>query len=285
MNDMLVSVAVGLLCIAAVGMSATTLDSSVSTEPDDIISHEQFPISREDAAELKREVKSDGTNDQQGNDQQSEQSQKKVASENGDKEANKQTDGQSQTRKQPEQKQVNEQVSVQKESLIDRLIDFLKKWGPILLVVALVVGLAYRYRERLLALAAALVPQGSDSDDDSGPDRPWKDVDPRDEISRAWLAIARRTNVDSPRAKTTSEYADAAVEQGLDPDAVETVTREFEEVRYRGAEVTEERERRAKESREELDNTSEDGISGNSDARNRDRRFGGNRDSPAGGDD
>lgn len=278
MNDMLVSVAVGLLCIAAVGMSATTLDSSVSTEPDDIIDHDQFPISQDDAAELKKEVQSDGTNDKQGTHQKKKQKQSKSPAEDGDKQVTKTKEGEGQSQQQKTtqvQQQVQKKVGVEEQGLIDRLIDFLQKWGPILLVVALVAGLAYRYRERLLALAAALVPQGSDDDDDddSGPDRPWADVDPRDEISRAWLAIARRTNVESPRAKTTSEYADAAVEQGLSRDAVETVTREFEEVRYRGAEVTEERERRAKESRDELDGS------------RRDRPAGSHRNNPTGGDD
>ena len=286
MNDMLVSVAVGLLCIAAVGMSATTLESSVSTEPDDIIDYEQFPISREDAVELKKQVKSDGTNPNQGTHQKKKQKRAKNPEKSGDQQAHKEKEVQKQQQKQRQkttqvQKQAGQRTAPKEESLLDRLVDLLQKWGPILLVVALLAGLVYRYRERLLALAAALVPRGEDDDDDSGPDRPWADVDPRDEISRAWLALARRTDVERPRAKTTAEYADAAVEQGMDPDAVETVTREFEEVQYRGAEVTDERERRVSEYREELDG--EEYRERLDEERRRTR--GGRRGEHAGGDD
>ena len=253
MNDTLVSAVVGLLCIAAVGMSATTLESSVSSTPDDVLSHDQVPISQEDARQFKKEFQSDGTGAAAGSgDQQRQVHKKKQKQAQAQKQKQQQQQSQAQQQKQKQQqKQAKTGPTVEKQSLLEKLLAFLKKWGPLLLVLALLSGLAYRYRERIAALLAALSPSGRNGGD-GGPGRPWADADPGDEVQRSWLSLARRTHVDRPRATTTEEYADAAVEQGMDPDAVETITREFEAVRYRGADVTDDREHRAREGRENL---------------------------------
>ncbi|MFC4552001.1 MULTISPECIES: DUF4129 domain-containing protein [Halorussus] len=258
MNDTLVSAVVGLLCIAAVGMSATTLESSVSSTPDDVLSHDQVPISQEDARQFKKEFQSDGTGAAAGSGDQKRQAHKKnekqaQAQKQGEQrqQSQQQKQKQQQKQQQQQQKQAKTDPTVEKQSLLEKLLAFLKQWGPLLLVLALLGGLAYRYRDRIAALLAALSPSGR-NDGDGGPGRPWADTDPGDEVQRSWLSLARRTHVDRPRATTTEEYADAAVEQGMDPDAVETITREFEAVRYRGADVTDDRERRAREGRENL---------------------------------
>lgn len=258
MNDTFVSALVGVLCIAAVGMSATTLESSVSTVPDDVLDHDKVPISKDDAAAFEREVRSDGTerSGASGGGEPGEGDEQVQAQQKKQAQAQKQQSGDSsqQQAQQNQQRQTGEKngVTVEKQSWLDRLLAFLERWWPVLLTTAVLAGLAYRYRERIAAVVAALVPQTGGGRDDSL-DRPWADVDPGDEVSRAWLALARRTDVDRPRARTAREYADAAVDQGLNPDAVETVTREFEAVRYRGADVTDDRERRAREGRTRID--------------------------------
>ena len=279
MNDTFVSALVGVLCIAAVGMSATTLESSVSTVPDDVLDHDKVPISKEDAAALEREVRSDGTErtGANGGGEPGEGDEQVQAREKKQAQAQKQRaddSGRQQEAQQNRQRETGDGngLTVEKRSWVDRLLAFLEQWWPVLLAVTVLVGLAYRYRERLAATMAALVPRIGRGERDDGPGRPWADAAPRDEVSRAWLALARRTDVDRPRARTVREYADAAVEQGLNPDAVETVTREFEAVRYRGADVTDDRERRARESRARMGDSRTDGGEPRTDGHNsRDR--------------
>ena len=68
-----------------------------------------------------------------------------------------------------------------------------------------------------------------------------------DEIRRAWLDMTRLLDVERPTSRTPGEFADAAVEAGLDPDAVGELTALFEAVRYGRLESTPDREARAVE--------------------------------------
>lgn len=65
------------------------------------------------------------------------------------------------------------------------------------------------------------------------------------EIYRAWDRFATLLSVPEPASRTPSEFADAAVEAGMDPDRVAEITDLFEAVRYGTADPTAERERRA----------------------------------------
>ena len=67
------------------------------------------------------------------------------------------------------------------------------------------------------------------------------------EVYRAWYQIASRVDTNRRRSATSRELARYAVEEGLDPNAVETVTELFETARYGNATVTDEDERRARE--------------------------------------
>lgn len=67
------------------------------------------------------------------------------------------------------------------------------------------------------------------------------------EVYRAWYQMARRVDVKRRASATPRELSHTAVNEGMDPDAVETVTRLFETVRYGDVTVTDEDERRAKE--------------------------------------
>jgi len=74
---------------------------------------------------------------------------------------------------------------------------------------------------------------------------------PSNDVYRAWRALADRVGPD--RARTAGEYADAALAQGADEDAVRTLTALFRRVRYGGAEPTERLEARARRARDALD--------------------------------
>lgn len=123
----------------------------------------------------------------------------------------------------------------------------------------------------LLASLALMLTAGRDDDDDGAsaePDEP-ADLDPNldrfgrvaeraadrieadadvdNEVYRAWREMTELLDVDRPESSTPAEFADAAVEAGVAADDVRELTAVFEEVRYGGAEVTDDRERRAVE--------------------------------------
>lgn len=70
-------------------------------------------------------------------------------------------------------------------------------------------------------------------------------VEPTNEVYRAWWEMARRTEVSQATSRSPAEFATAAVEAGMNPDAVTELTRLFRGVRYGGASITDETERRA----------------------------------------
>jgi hypothetical protein len=65
------------------------------------------------------------------------------------------------------------------------------------------------------------------------------------EVYRAWREMTDLLEVPNPDACTPAEFADAAVETGLDRDDVAELTSLFEDVRYGHREPTEAREERA----------------------------------------
>ena len=71
------------------------------------------------------------------------------------------------------------------------------------------------------------------------------DVDVDNEIYRAWVAMTDHLRVATPRSSTPAEFAEAAVDAGMNPDDVAELTALFEAVRYGDAEPTAERESRA----------------------------------------
>ncbi len=71
------------------------------------------------------------------------------------------------------------------------------------------------------------------------------DADVENEVFRAWGEMTALLDVPNRRAATPAEFADSAVDAGMDRDDVGDLTTLFEEVRYGGFEATPERERRA----------------------------------------
>lgn len=260
--DSYVSVAIAVLCVVALGVSATTLESSLSTDPDDVIDldWEQLPISQEDAADVQSEMESgqdSSEGDGDGGGGSSDESDGGASAESGGSET-------TQVQEQREQQQQEQQEQQQQEpsdpqnpnpdadsfmpgqtTIWDMLLDALP-WLVALAWLAAVGALLYRYRERVLALVAAALHSGSDAGDADDGDE-WPAVEPADEVDRLWLAMARRLDVDDPESTTPAEFAREAVRAGMDPDGVRTLTDAFEEVRYGGAGVTEDRKRRARE--------------------------------------
>jgi hypothetical protein len=207
------------------------LGTSVHTNPDDVINvnYKSLPINPTEADQLKHEAQSKGspTASQANSQQAAQQKQKKQQKRSS---ANK--------RKQ----QSKSQSSWKRLEFIDRILEFLRELMQVLVWIVPVVVLAggvavgVRFRGRLFDSTE------TETTPDAGPTpMPMSSPDPSNEIERAWWSMVERFGVDRPRTKTPGECAREAIDAGGDEEAVRTLTRTFEEVRYGGAPVTDDR--------------------------------------------
>lgn len=246
--ERMASIGVAALCMTSIGVAATTLDSTVSQTPDDIVDLDdtKLPIGDESTGDVDKQIKRNKQS--QDGDQEA-----KASSDSGKQREQSSDDPGGQTG-QSQSGSGGSGDGAGGQSLLQRLLDLL--WLLLPFLIALVVlALAYRYRDRLLGLLLAplsLLP----TDDGRGRERtdvdPWADVEPDDRIDRAWYAMVRRLDVERPWAKTPDECRSAAVESGLDPDAVGTLTRLFRRKRFAGDGLPPEERERAFESIERL---------------------------------
>lgn len=86
-------------------------------------------------------------------------------------------------------------------------------------------------------------------------DRIEASTSPDNEVYRAWEEMVEPLEVARPEATTPGEFADAAVEAGIDPEDAAELTRLFEEVRYGGRPPSGTRERRAVETLRRIEAT------------------------------
>jgi hypothetical protein len=143
------------------------------------------------------------------------------------------------------------------------------------LLPALVGVLGAVYRHRLALVAAVVVPtlaalvarrggglgeltrrqraSASPSGDDGGrTETEWPRGDPDEVVARAWVDLVERADVAEPTARTPAEVRRTAVNAGLDPDAVETLTEAFRTARYGGGSPAESRRTAVRRARREL---------------------------------
>lgn len=85
---------------------------------------------------------------------------------------------------------------------------------------------------------------------DASPVHEAPDPPPENDVYRAWRTLADHVGADP--ALTPGECADRARNAGLNPDAVETLTTVFRQVRYGDTEPTDRLGRRAREARDAL---------------------------------
>jgi len=127
----------------------------------------------------------------------------------------------------------------------------------VVVVVGVVALLAWRREELRSALGIAADAAGPDPDADldavgriagDAADRIEDATTPAaadNAIYRAWREMVALLDAPDPQSGTPRQFAVAGVEAGMDPDDVTVLTRTFEEVRYGGAELSEDRRERA----------------------------------------
>lgn len=257
-----VTAVVAVLCVFAVGLSATSLDQALGTDPDDVVDleYEKLPIGQGDAGDLQREVRSNKEEgqgaggggsgpeaDSSSGDDSSSQSDSGDGDENAADSADGSDSGGGQTSAGDTTDGSGALPGLSKGTPDDPL--WLLPWLALLAALAL----AYRYRRRLLSLTLAflgVVPEQEEVDEEITAE--WHGVEPSNDIHRAWLTLVDSIPVERPWTRTPSECADIALASGADPEAVEHITETFEEVRYGGRPVTDERRERAREGIERL---------------------------------
>lgn len=235
-TNSLVAIALAALCVLSIGVSATTLESSMGTDPDDVIDldWERLPIGEETAIELNEQIQANGDGgsaDATGevpSDRDQREPQSKPGVGNPDTGNAPDTDG-------PIDRLQSQQPKP--SSLVPELPDPDDTRWLLLALLAALLAVAYRYRDRF-----GFGPDATDGDQSP----PWPPADPATEVDRAWLAMVRRLDVDRPWARTPAEFAAAAADAGMDSQAVEQVTAAFRDVRYGGAAVTDECRERAR---------------------------------------
>lgn len=238
--DRALTLVVALVCAFALGSAGTSLEAAVDTSPDDVIDVDRsgLPISENQARKVRDQVESE---------QEEPSREEAKQSQGGQEEQRKKLQKQQQ-----QQQQQSQSASPSEPSLWQWLLALLRALFPYLLG-ALLLGLlalvVYRKRDQLLALLAFLLDDPVDEAADEPPSREHRPLAlaPENDVDAAWLRLAQAVGERTTGARTPREYETAAVRAGFDPDAVSQVTRAFEEVRYGGQPVTDDRRRRATE--------------------------------------
>ncbi|MFC7079193.1 DUF4129 domain-containing protein [Halorussus caseinilyticus] len=267
--DTVLTAVVALCCVLAIGATSTTLDSTVSTDPEEVteVDYDEIPIGTGQAKNLDDAIDGgkSGSGDSNGGSgsesvgaKPSDDGQRTGAkSKPDDGQRNKRAgsgDGQRQQsagsgdrRNQGggsgSKSQSGAEQTLREPSLLERLLSLLRDLFDLLLgllallVLLAVVAAAVRFRDRLLSRVSSS--PSRDGDDET------REPDPQNEIASAWFEMVERLDLGDRRDLTPRECAAAARRRGVDADAAQTLTSLFEEVRYGGARVTDERRQRA----------------------------------------
>lgn len=249
------SVVVVLVCVFAMGTAATTLESTLTTDPDDVVDLDwrQLPLSEDQAADVKDEIESNKRADSGDTGQAPDAGEGQEPSGGG-------PSGDEATGLGAGLEERLGGLGPTEPDFLDKLLALLRALLPLLLAVLALLaaaGLASRYRDRLKGLLLGLVglAQGylsTAGGTERSSSAEWAAFDPEHEIDQAWLRMVRELESEAVPYRTPAEYARAAKLAGMPSAPVETVTRTFEEVRYGGRPVTAERRQQAHRGLKEL---------------------------------
>lgn len=269
-RDSYLTVFLAVCCIGAAGMASTTLASSLTEDPDDVVDvdYSELPIGKDEGNSVRGAVQNGERQSQNGGSDREDVSDPQGKSE-------KQGDSSKQSAADDSQNEPPDDGSGSDDgnqlggsggdsdsggtgsegsgggtgppSILQQLWLLLEGLLPWLLLLV-VLALAYRYRRTLLALVLAVAAAvGDRTDGRSRTDTRWPSEPPSNDVHRAWLSMVDRLDIDEPQTRSPSECASAAVDANMDPTAVQTLTNVFEEVRYGEKPVTDERRQRARD--------------------------------------
>ena len=203
----LLSALIALLAITSLSVASTTLETSLTTDPDDEINPDwdTLPIGQDDAAAIQESIESGGEESAGG-----------AGSGSADGAGS----------------------AVDEPSLFDRLIALLSRLFRLLLPIAAIAAaaLAYRYREALIDFFGRDSRTTPATEPRSAAGH-WPGTTPEHDVDRAWVEVIRRLKPDRPETTTPDECRALARVRGADRDAVESIVSAFERVHYGGCSV------------------------------------------------
>lgn len=168
----LLSALIALLAITSLSVASTTLETSLTTDPDDEINPDwdTLPIGQDDAAAIQESIESGGEESAGG-----------AGSGSADGAGS----------------------AVDEPSLFDRLIALLSRLFRLLLPIAAIAAaaLAYRYREALIDFFGRDSRTTPATEPRSAAGH-WPGTTPEHDVDRAWVEVIRRLNPDRPETTT-----------------------------------------------------------------------------------
>ncbi|WP_335998595.1 DUF4129 domain-containing protein [Halorientalis halophila] len=273
------SLLIALVCFGAVGVSASTLSSSVAADPSEALDpdYELIPVAGDGLERLDSAVAQNGDqraagggdgDDGSGGDDSGDDDERADPGAEGEQEADESDpDGSEESEQSNDgagsdggggggEQEAEAQSGGPSMSgglgLFDQrftIADLLTLLGLALLLLA-TAWVVYRYRDRIRALLA----QPDEEAVEDGPTVLTDGPPPDDnEVFESWEALVSSLDVAEPHTLTTRECADAASDEGFDREEIERLRLVFEDVRYGGRPVTDGRRRRARTARERLD--------------------------------
>jgi hypothetical protein len=226
-----VPLVVAVVALSTLAVAATTLETTVTTDPDDEIdpNWERLPLSEQQAATLQSEMRDRAA-----------AAEEPTAASGGDSDERSQTASGSDTASGH-----STLVTPPEDTLLDRLLALLGSVLGVVLggaVVAGVVGLAYRYRGHYDALFEPPAPTAPTTETETDGSE-WPADEPSHVVDRAWVRVVTELNPAQPETTTPGECLALARRGDCDVAAVEAITTAFERVHYGGSTPAEERSR------------------------------------------
>jgi len=247
-RSQIVSVAVVGMTLVALGVAATSLETTLTTDPDEEINPnwEALPIDEEVAAAIQDEMDED------------ESDQIDTAGTNDDSSSDSEPESELATRGEDPAIQLgpgpftvtepgHEPPEKQEASPLRSLLPWAIGLGIVLLAVGTVV-----YRSNNISNR----PTASNSTADADVHTPaspattrsakqnhqltWPDAEPTTVVDRAWVQLVEQLDIEQPATATADTCVQRARETGVDIEAVETIATAFEAVQYGGQPASQE---------------------------------------------
>ena len=243
------AVVVVVLTLAALGVAATTLETTLTTDPDEEINPnwDRLPIDEQQAAALKDEMRDeepavDGA-DPPGDDAETDSS-------TGGVEPEPSPSGTEPIRLETEGPLTLTEPAPEPPEEDDSLLRSLLPWAVgLLVVVGVIAGVVYRsgigrpstieYGSAVVSPTETTPSTESPVAESEGPPTEWPDCEPASIVDEAWVTMVQQV-VDQPATTTPAECIGRAREAGHDSEAVEAIATAFERVHYGGETATEE---------------------------------------------